>query len=105
MRKKSLIVLFASISAVLAFFASNRMSVNEAISDNIEALTAGDHGLPPQGRGIHQIHVAPAAYGNHWYGYYIFSDYDIRNELPKCIGNRQDCSFPIDIYCWSIYDK
>lgn len=104
MKKKSLIVLFVSISAVIAFFASNRLSVNEAISDNIEALTAGDHGLPPHG-GIHQIHIAPA-YSNidRWYGYYMFTYDNMRNGLPECVGRQQNCNRPIDRYCWSVFD-
>lgn len=104
MKKKSLIVLFVSISAVLALFASNRMSVNAVISDNVEALSSGDQGLRPH-ESIHQIHIAPTnSIRDKWYGYYLFSYDEMRNGLPKCAGIRQNCNIPIDRYCWSLFN-
>lgn len=100
MKKKSLIVLFVSISAVLAFFASNRMSVNEAISDNIEALTAGDFDIHNR-KGIHEFHISPTPYGNHWFGYVMVTYDHMRDGLPECLGTQQPCQRPTGFYCWS----
>ena len=98
--KKRLFLLFACISAVLAFFTSNRMADKSFISENVEALSSGDYDLHNR-KGIHEFHISPTPYGNHWFGYVMVTYDHMRDGLPECLGSKQPCQRPTGILCWS----
>ena len=99
MKRKSFIILFFSISVVLAVFASNRMSVNEIISENVEALSSGDDCQVPVQK-LAQLHITPLSWGNDWYGYSSkIKNSDTFQGYNKC-GDEKKCNRPINDYCW-----
>ena len=104
MKKKSFIILFFSISVVLAVFASKRMSVNEIISENVEALSFDDLGNGLVGiKWPEYAHFKP----NDWYsGQTGFCNGTNSSNMwwgiPQCNGERSDnCGRESTQKCWS----
>ena len=105
MKKKCFIIMLFSISLVVAVFASKRMSVNEIISENVEALSFDDLGNGYVGiKWPEQRHITPLSWGNDWNGFTKTPDHnDTWNKLPKCTGEKKTCNRPTDEWCWAYY--
>ena len=106
MKRKSFIILFFSISVVLAVFASNRMSVNEIISENVEALSSGDDfaNMSIPIKWPEEVHITPMSWGNDWYGYHTNpNSSNMWNGIPQCTGDKKTCNRPTGQWCWAPY--
>ena len=100
MKKKSLFLLFACISAILAVVASNRMTDKSFISENVEALSSGDDDLVPV-RWSEQLYAISNLY-HMYYGYSTYNKNEMWNGLPKCVGEKHMCARPTNMYCWDV---
>lgn len=97
MRKKVLTIMFVGISAVLAVVASNRMSVNAIISENVEALSWAD------GDDDDYTRVQLGDYKDNngsWEGPLDKDDNNMRDGLPKCKGDQVLCHQQKKVACW-----
>lgn len=97
MRKKVLTIMFVGISAVLAIVASNRMSVNAIISENVEALSWADGDDDDYTKT--QLGAKPDTNGN-WHGPRDTDSSNMRDGLPKCKGEFVMCYQQKKEACW-----
>lgn len=95
MKKKSIFILCFCISAVLAIVASNRMSVDEIISENVEALSSGDGfwDIYVPWKKEEVLYVTPVndPYKNIYWGHSASNSGDMWNGMPKCAGEEHWC--------------
>lgn len=101
MRKKCLSILFVGISAALAVVASNRMSVNAIISENVEALSYQDGDIPAEGLDTVWLGDYPDEDDGLWWGPRYATDSFMRLGLPKCSGDFMLChDKQPEVMCW-----
>lgn len=99
MRKKVLTIMFVGISAVLAIVASNRMSVNAIISENVEALSWMDGDDDDDVVRV-EIGEEPKEGGAHWGPRY--SNGNLRYKgMPKCNKPYEELDHGRKLYCWT----
>ena len=93
MKKKSIFILCFCISAVLAVVASNRMSVDEIISENVEALSSGDNvwDIYVPWKKEEVLFTTPMNWNNNYWGHSAKNSGDMWNGLPKCAGDEHWC--------------
>ena len=103
MKKKSIFILCFCISAVLAVIASNRMSVDEIISENVEALSSGDNiwDIYVPWKKEEPLFSTPSnnPRDNRYEGYSAKNSSDMWDGKPKCAGDLHWCPYSIGD-CW-----
>ena len=106
MKKKSFIIMFFSISLVLAVFASKQMSVNEIISENVEALSSGEdfYNMLITVKWPEQVHTIKTNVNHSDYGFHTSPNTnEIWWDLPKCTGDKETCGRETSLWCWTYY--
>ena len=104
MKKRVLLLCFFSISLVLAVFASKRMSVNEIISENVEALSFDDLGNGLIGAKCpERLYNTKTDWNHSNTGYHEVTGSQIWWDIRQCGGSYETCGRATTTYCWKYY--
>ncbi len=106
MKKKCFIIMLFSISLVVAVFASKRMSVNEIISENVEALSSGDDfaSMLIPIKWPERLYCTKTNVNHSNYGFHTSPDTnDMWWDMPRCTGDQGTCGRETSQSCWTYY--